>query len=134
MFRMDKLLNRMKAYISETYRDYISGSTYNIFNRMLELFTMLDNVTGLPHPENSTTPQRGEGWMLYINLHRDDRSYRREPMSRCINLPHSTPPFVVCRSAPRMADGRHPVTRRDLRAPPGKAAIGVRSYQMPNVE
>jgi hypothetical protein len=38
--------------------------------------------------------------MRYIGLRRDGRSYRREPMSRCINLPHSTPPFVVCRSVP----------------------------------
>jgi hypothetical protein len=48
----------MKAYISETYGEYISGSTDNIFSRMLELFTMLDNVTGLPHRENGISPQR----------------------------------------------------------------------------
>jgi hypothetical protein len=61
MFRIDKVLNRMNIYISETYRDYVSGSTYNVFNCMLELFTMLDNVTGLPHPENGISPQRGGG-------------------------------------------------------------------------
>jgi hypothetical protein len=58
---IDKLLNPMKAYISETYRDYISGPTYNIFRCMLKLFTMLDNVTGFPHPENGISPQRGGG-------------------------------------------------------------------------
>jgi hypothetical protein len=30
MFWIDKLLNRMKAYILETYRDYVLGSIYNI--------------------------------------------------------------------------------------------------------
>jgi hypothetical protein len=51
----------MEGYVSETYRDCVSGSTYNIFNHILELFTMLDNVTGLPHPENGVSPQRGGG-------------------------------------------------------------------------
>jgi hypothetical protein len=51
----------MTAYISETHRDYVSGSTYNIFNRMSELFTLLDNVTGFPHPENGISPQEAEG-------------------------------------------------------------------------
>jgi hypothetical protein len=47
---------------------------------MLELFTMVDNVIGIPHPENGISAIDGDGWMLYINLDRDDRSYRREPM------------------------------------------------------
>jgi hypothetical protein len=51
----------MKADIRETYRDYVSGSTYNIFHFMLEPFTMPDNVTGLSHPENGISPQRGGG-------------------------------------------------------------------------
>jgi hypothetical protein len=70
----------MKSYISETYRDYVSRSTYNIFNRMLELFIMLDNVTGLPLPENGIPLKEGEGRMLYMSLHRNDRSYHREPI------------------------------------------------------
>jgi hypothetical protein len=51
----------MKAYILETYRNYASESTYNIFDRMLKLFTMLDNVTGLPDPKNGISPQRWGG-------------------------------------------------------------------------